>query len=218
MMHDLIHRLAEHGGEITLCGLFLLSIINLGIVGQWIWRFWRQQTDVDAFTKELNQLLRAGDLPEALNLSQESTASVAAVAFDGFLAVEAGLPAVQQALHTAIERERTRMEENLPVVKELGQIALLIGLFGSLCDLLATFAPGAPANASPVGFVSPLIGGLFVAMIAWFARSVLNSQVRRVIRDCNFVARLVLLSPLVQDGAVARDSDPQSFPIDRSAA
>jgi biopolymer transport protein ExbB/TolQ len=214
MMHDLVSQLARYGGEGALGVLFVLSIVNLGIIGQRVWFFVSRRVSTNQFVQELVPLLRIGDVRRAQSLSQQSPASVCCVATAGLFQAERGLPAVERALATTISRERIVLENNVVVMSELGRIALLVGVVGSLCDLVAlggstTQALPPEAVLKPIGYstivaaMAPTIGAFLVAIPAWLARSIFNVYVQRVMRECEFVARLVLSELVVGDPAPA---------------
>src|SRR5262249_7369772 len=157
-----------------------------------IWLFLGRFHNADKFANELLPLLRTSDWRQAESLCQQTTSSVCCVTLAGLHEANNGLTAVQHAFDIAISRERTALEDTFIVLNELGKIALLIGIVGSLFDLLmigrstsaATFSTFLPA-------LTPTIGGLLVAIPAWGTRSMLSAHVQRIVRECEFVARLV---------------------------
>ncbi|HEY2411422.1 MAG TPA: MotA/TolQ/ExbB proton channel family protein [Pirellulaceae bacterium] len=215
----MLRQLAPFGGEAALGALFLLSIISIGTIGQRIWLFLRRFHNTDNFAKELLPLLRAADWRRAESLCQQTDASVCCVALAGLLESGNGLPAVRHALDTAISRERTALEDTFLVLNELGRLALLIGFVGSLFDLLAIgIANSAAAHSDSAGqamtysaifpALAPAIGGLLVAIPAWLARSLLSVHVQRIVRECEFIARLVLSQLANAAPAAAGSSTP----------
>src|SRR5262245_32915967 len=106
MMHQLVGRLAQFGGEGALGVLFVLSIVNLGIVSHRIWFFVRHRINANAFVMQLVPLLRGRDLLRAEALSQRETASICSVALAGLSRADHGLQAVEQALEASISHER----------------------------------------------------------------------------------------------------------------
>jgi biopolymer transport protein ExbB/TolQ len=201
MLHQLLGRLAQFGGEGALGVLLLLSIASVGVIGQCVWQFTRRRFDVNAFVRQLLPLLRANDLLRAEALTQRVSCSVCTVASAGLLETEKGVAMVRHSLDSAISRERIALENMFGALDELGRLALLLGALGSLCDLLTAVSSGTP---SPVVSIStlvdstlsraltPMVGGLLVALPAWAARGMLNAHVRRIVRDCEYVASLVL--------------------------
>src|SRR5262245_19873398 len=101
MMHDLLGRLAQFGGEGALCLLFILSIVNLSIISQRIWFLARRHTSVDAFVRQLVPLLRTREFSKARALSQRANVSICSIAMAGLSQAENGLPAAQRAIETA---------------------------------------------------------------------------------------------------------------------
>jgi biopolymer transport protein ExbB/TolQ len=193
MIHNMVRQLAPYGGEAALGALFLLSIVSVGMIGQRVWLFLRRFHNADKFAKELLPLLRSSDLRRAESLCQETNASACCVALAGLLESDKGLSAVRHALDNAISRERTALEDTFIVLNELGRLAVLIGIAGSLFDLLTIGYSGSSAALSAfIPALSPTVGGLLVAIPAWLTRSLLSAHVQRIVRECEFVARLVL--------------------------
>jgi biopolymer transport protein ExbB/TolQ len=63
---------------------------------------------------------------------------------------------------------------------------------------LSTFIPA----------LTPSIGGLLVAIPAWLARSLLSAHVQRIVRECEFVARLVLSQLANAEPAATGSANP----------
>jgi biopolymer transport protein ExbB/TolQ len=203
MMHELVGRLAQFGGEAALCALFLISILSVGIISERIWHFARRQANVEEFARQLIVLLRAEDLPKGLALTERSNVSVGSITQAALTQAAHGLHAVRQTLDAAAYRERARLQEKLTILKDLARLSLLIGLAGTLFDLLALGAPNGLAppriDSSTVTQVyhlvtatlAPAVAGLLVAIPAWLATSMLNVHVQRHLFECDFIARVV---------------------------
>jgi len=74
-----------------------------------------------------------------------------------------------------------------------------------------------PIPAAMIASVSPLIGGLLVAIPGWLARSILNVHVQRILVECQFVARLGS-SQLASAEQVKATSPVQSLKLRRVSA
>jgi biopolymer transport protein ExbB/TolQ len=202
MLHELLGRLAQYGGEAALGVLFVLSIVNVGIISQRVWVFVRRYTNTNRFLSELRPLLRDGDVRRARSVCQKSTACVCSIANAGLSQAEHGITVMERALATAIARERIELEDKLVLLNEFGRIALLAGILGTLFDVAALGGAKAAASftdtasyslyTAMIGTIMPAIGGLLVAIPAWLARSVFNVHVQRVLRESEFVARLMV--------------------------
>jgi biopolymer transport protein ExbB len=228
MMHQLLGRLAQFGGEGALGVLFVLSTVNFGIISQRVWFFVWYRINAKGFVQQLVPLLQGRDLLRAEALSQRVNASICSVVLAGLWRAEDGLPAVEQALETAISHERIHLEDRLVLLNELARLALLVGLLGSLFDVLAlgnpnpTVPPPEPAaNPFPLSAmieaITPLVGGLLVAIPAWLARSMLKAHVQRVLHECEFVARL-MASQLALAEPITPTSSVQPSKVRRVAA
>jgi biopolymer transport protein ExbB/TolQ len=209
MIHNMLRQLAPYGGEAALGALFLLSIVSVGTIGQRIWLFLRRFHNTDQFVKELLPLLRAADRRRAESLCQQTNASVCCVALAGLLESDKGPSAVRLALDAAISREKTVLEDAFIVLNEMGGLALLIGVAGSLFDLLTLgYSSSATSLSAFIPALAPTIGGLLVAIPAWLARSILSAQVQRIVRECEFVARLVLSQSASAEPAATSSANP----------
>jgi biopolymer transport protein ExbB len=217
MMHQLLGRLAQFGGEAALGLLFVLSIVSLGVIGQRVWYFLRRRVNAHEFARQLAPLLRSRDLLRAEALAQGAHTSIHSVALAGLSRADRGLPAVEQGLQASLSRERVHLNDSLALLGELAHLGLFVGIAGSLFDLLAVGgappafatidAPSTSLNyAALLATVTPAIGGLLVAIPAWLARSLLHLHVQRVIRECEFVARLLC------EQLAASESSPSALP------
>jgi biopolymer transport protein ExbB/TolQ len=228
MMHQILERLAQFGGEGALGLLFVLSIVNLGIISQRVWFFARCHINADTFVKQLVALLRVRDVRRAEALSQQANASICVVTLAGLLQADEGALVVEQAMQTATSHERIHLEDKLVLLNELARLSLLVGVLGSLFDVVAlgsqiatistsegTAGPLAPS--AMLAAITPMIGGLLVAIPAWLARSMLNVHVQRALRQCDFVARLVP-SQLAVGQSASPTSSVRPLQVQRVAA
>ncbi|MFO0916480.1 MAG: MotA/TolQ/ExbB proton channel family protein [Pirellulales bacterium] len=201
MLHELMRRLAQYGGEGSMIVLAIVSIVNVAGISERAWYFFGRRMNVDRFARQLVAALRSGDTNKAQALLRNSTASITAVAAAGLAQAERGLTAARDAMVTAVARERVLMEDKVLLLSELAKISVWIGITGGLLDLIwfgsqLTLA-SAPAMTSArvtdalVRSLAPVVAGLLVALPAWMCASVLKVYVQRRLLECEFVARLV---------------------------
>ena len=201
-MHELIGRLAQFGGEGALVALFFISIVSVALITERLWYFSRRRIDVDQLARQLVALLRAGDLPKARMLAQHSKSSACSIALAGLTQADYGMQAVRHALVTATSRERLRLENRLNLLNELARISFLIGVTGTLSDLLTIGTPHVPAAMTTgatgwqphhlvVATLAPVVAGLLVAIPAYLATGMLRVHVQRLLLECDFITWLV---------------------------
>ena len=202
-MHQLFERLSQYGGEAALCVLFLISILSVAVISERIWHFARNRVSADEFSRRLIELLRAGDMPSALALSQRSEISVRSITLAALMQTAHGQCAAGHALDAAALHERVRLQNRVGTLSNLARLSLLIGLAGTLFDVLALNASNGLAeslthasNSLPIyrlvaATLAPTVAGLVVGIMTWLATGMLSSHVQRQLFECDMLARLI---------------------------
>jgi biopolymer transport protein ExbB len=201
MMHELFRRLAQFGGEGSLYVLFAMSIVTVAIIAERIWTFVRRYANADKLIRQLAAVLGV-DLAETSALVHGSQASLCRIVAAGLAAAASGPQAVRDALQTAAAREGQFLKRNLALLQELGRFSVLIGLVGTLLDLLSLTTPtgvevlaGGASNRSAtylvISTLAPAVAGLLVAIPAWLTASVLNDRIQKLSSEFDEVAQLV---------------------------
>lgn len=197
MLHQLILQVTALGSEAVLGLLLLTSVVSLAIIANRTWFFFQHRIDADAFARQLLLALDGDNWPKAQAVVRRSSASICLVIGAGLSQVDAGRSAVERAIRSATARERIRLEGPLGVLAALGVAALLLGVLGTLLDLLQ-FAQAAAVDdsASWLGVflaLAPAAAGTLVAIPAFVASAALNSRVRMVIGQIDSLAQIILL-------------------------
>lgn len=201
MMHQLMIRLAQVGGECAFWLLLAISIASSGIISNRVWFLLKYRIDVEEFARALLQHLRAGDWAKARAVAGRSAASACQVVAGGLTQIDEGNRAVRRAMRSVRLLEMIRLEGHLGVLARLGYTAVLIGLLGTLCDIIAWDASPAPeaaaivavAPAFPYAALAPTAAGLAIAVPALFASTLLKNRVRHRLRQIDWVVQLVQL-------------------------
>ncbi len=202
MLHGILLRLALMGGEGALVALFFGSVTTFAVICERLWYLWRRHIKLDTFVQPLVACLRSGDLRGARTLAQSSENCVCVTALAGLMQVDYGPEAVRHALATAMERERLRMDNQLAILTVLARISILVGIAGTLCDLLTLSVPEVagpligsavrrPLLLQLVSTLVPCLAGLCVSVPAYLAAGVLGAYVQRRLRECDFISRLI---------------------------
>jgi biopolymer transport protein ExbB len=187
------------GSEWVLWLLIGLSMVSVAVMVERA-LFLSGGGDADALGRELNGLLRKGDLKAARQALSGQRAPAAAVAAAGLESYERGPEAVGEAMASAKARLRIDLERNLGVLGTLGNNAPFIGLFGTVLGIIKAFADlsrnqagGAAAVMS--GISEALVAtavGLMVAIPAVIGFNYFQGRVRRSMARVDAMAHLVL--------------------------
>lgn len=158
--------------------------------------------DKDAFLRGLKKHIYAGDLDKAISFtaSQKKT-PLTSVIKAGLINVPKGEADVQAAMDEATLRESPRIEKRTGYLAMLGNVATLLGLFGTIVGLIHAF--GAVANANPADKATILSAsiseamnctafGLATAIPALVAYSLLQGRTQHMVDEINESAVAVL--------------------------
>ena len=202
MMHQLLGRLAQFGGEAALYALFAISILSVAIISERAWYLARHHISAEEFARRLITLLQAGDVPRALALSQRTNVNVCSITLAALMQPGHELQAAAQALDTVALHERTRLQNKVTQWSDLPRISVLIGLAGTFSDVLAHSASNRVGESLTSGSagtqvyqlvtasLGPAVAGLAVGITAWLATSMLRVHVQRQLFACDMIARL----------------------------
>ncbi len=197
-MGDLFGALAKsyHDGgigmhPILLCFVFVLALL----IDRIRMLYFSATTDKEAFLKGLKKHIYAGDLDKAISFtaSQKKTPLISVIKA-GLISVPKGEQDVQAAMDEATLRESPRIEKRTGYLAMLGNVATLLGLFGTIVGLIHAFA--AVANANPADKATILAAsiseamnctafGLATAIPALVAYSILQGRTQHMMDDIN---------------------------------
>jgi len=159
-----LRELLDIGGPVTVI-LLLMSIVTLTVILAKLWQFHRAGVGRRRGLAEAIHLWTAGDGPSALARLEAGSAPAARVAAHTMNGLIKGLPEAQ--VREDVERmaltELSRLRAYLRVIEATVQTAPLLGLFGTVLGMIASFQAleGAGAQADP----AVLAGGIWVALL-----------------------------------------------------
>lgn len=197
MLHQLVLQVAALGSEAVLGLLLVVSVISLAIIANRTWFLFQHRIDADAFARQLLLAIDGDNWQKAQAVVRRSAASICLVIGAGLSQVDEGRAAVEMAIRSATARERIRLEGPLGMLSSLGIAALLLGVLGTLIDLIQ-FAQIAADQQSGTWLdiiltLAPLGAGIFVAVPALLAASALDCRVRLVLGQIDSLSQIVLL-------------------------
>jgi biopolymer transport protein ExbB len=159
-----LRELVDVGGPVTVI-LLLMSIVTLTVILAKLWQFHRAGVGRMRGLADSIDLWTVGDAPSALARLEAGSAPAARVAAHAMSGLNTGLPETQ--VREDVERmalnELSHLRAYLRVIEATVQTAPLLGLFGTVLGMIASFQAleGAGAQADP----AVLAGGIWVALL-----------------------------------------------------
>ncbi|MBQ4107632.1 MAG: MotA/TolQ/ExbB proton channel family protein [Lentisphaeria bacterium] len=125
-------------------GPVMWPILAAGVIGLFVFlmktvQFHREEINVSELVKGLVNVLKRDGLIEAISLCDNTPGPVAKVVGSVILALERGDEDLRQAADEAYLQEMPRLERHLSVLGTIGYIAPLLGFFGTVLGMMASF-------------------------------------------------------------------------------
>jgi biopolymer transport protein ExbB len=177
--------------------LLLVGVVALGIFVERALFLHRGQIRSTEFLNGIKNLLQKGRLMEALTLCEETPGPVAAVVKAGLRHANDDEQAMRFAIQEAALVELPVLERRISALAAITQIAPLLGLLGTMLGMIQTFwlfSEGgnyATAAALAAGMWPALLttaAGIAIAIPAHLAGHFLNSRVRALVHDMEWVS------------------------------
>jgi biopolymer transport protein ExbB/TolQ len=193
--------------------LFGCSVVALTfLVERWLY-LRRSAINAGEFFKQIRQALARGGMQAAVSVCAASPTPLAAVVRGGLESQCRGPKAVQEIMDAIAMEERAKLEKNLGILGTLGNIAPLIGLFGTVLGIIHAFhAMAVNGSAGPsvisAGIAEALLttaAGLMVAVPAVVAYNFFLRRVHSIMTDIDAVAKKV--------GVLLSGSEEQQEPV-----
>jgi len=159
-----LRELIDVGGPVTVI-LLVMSIVTLTVILAKFWQFHRAGVGRRRGLADSIDLWAGGDGTEAVARLEASSGPAARVVAHAMNGLVKGLPQAQ--VREDVERmalnELSRLRSYLRVIEATVQTAPLLGLFGTVLGMIASFQAleGAGAQADP----AILAGGIWVALL-----------------------------------------------------
>lgn len=150
-------------GGFTMYILFLCSLISITILLERVF-YYRKRSLIsrDEFMSHIKEDLRQGNVKKALAFCQETFAPFSAVVFSGLQLQGQHEKKISNAMEREIIIETAQLERYISIVGTIGNMAVYIGLFGTVLGIIRAFHDIAAAGA---GGMSIVIGGVAEALV-----------------------------------------------------
>jgi biopolymer transport protein ExbB len=166
------------------------------------WLFFKHTTvDAERFFIKVKDAFRNEGLERALLVCNSSLSPLAAVIKSGLEEADKSMEASEELMDAMAIEQRTKLEKNLNVLGTLGNIAPLIGLFGTVIGIIRAFhSLSVSGSAGPsvisAGIAEALIttaSGLVVAIPAVIFYNYYLRRVNNVMSEIESVSKKVLV-------------------------
>jgi biopolymer transport protein ExbB/TolQ len=178
--------------------MFIILATFIFLIGLMVERivvlYFQANVDKEGFTRVLMKNLLNGDLKGAIKLCSISKFPLARILHAGLLKVKEGDAAVQAALDEAALKELPKIEKRIGYLAMIGNVAVLMGLLGTILGLIRSFAAVAEADAASKatelakGISEAMYNtafGLATAILAIIAYAFLQSKAQHLADDIN---------------------------------
>jgi biopolymer transport protein ExbB/TolQ len=181
-----------------------------------IYLFFRAGAPTESFLHALEKAITGGDLSRAIKYSLTQNSPLARIIHAGLIKVSKDTGEVQAAIDEAALRELPRIEKRTAYLAMLGNVAMLLGLLGTITGMIISF--GAVANADSSEKASLLARGiseamnctafgLIAAIPSLLLYAVLQGRTQKLVDDINEGSVRVLNLVLAhKDHLVAKES------------
>lgn len=185
----------------SLLSLTMVALIVINIVA-----LRRQAIAPESLTEDFGKLLDENKFQEAYELAKEDESLLGRVLATGLARMPSGFEKATQAMLDVEQEETMRLEHQLGYLALIGNLAPMIGLFGTVVGMIASFQAIASGGAAPSpqklaeGISTALFTtelGLAIALPALAAFDILKNR----------LARFVLDVAVVSDSFMGRFSD-----------
>ncbi len=152
----------EKGGPLMYFNLGCSVIVVALIVDRLIFFLGRSSVNAKAFLEQIRKLVLANNVDRAVKLCSATTAPVAQVARAGLQRMHKGEIAIAQSIEETLVDVTPLLKKRIQILWSLANIAVLIGLLGTVLGLITAF--GAVAAAKPEEKTAMLSKGISEAL------------------------------------------------------
>jgi biopolymer transport protein ExbB len=150
-------------GGATMYALLICSAISLAVILERIVEYTKKSRLLrESFMKEIKELAEKGDLEGAKKLCAERKEPIAAVVFAGLKNARYNEKIIMNTMEREIMIETVKLERYTSIVGTIGNIAVYVGLFGTVLGIIRSFH-----NISQIGSggISTIISGVAESLI-----------------------------------------------------
>jgi biopolymer transport protein ExbB len=184
------------GGPVMLVLIFC-SILSLGVIIERLFHYFKRSRISRAkFMESIRELIKKGDIDQALNICKKTHAPFAKVVATALEQRHQDEKDITEALEREVVIEANDLERRIVIVGTIGSTAVYIGLLGTVWGIIKTFNDIAKhgsggLNVVIAGISEALIctaAGLFVAIPAVMAYNFFLKRINKFVTDMELCA------------------------------
>lgn len=153
-------------GLMIIWGLILGSVVSLSLIGLFLMRYRRSTIMPGAVRGGIEDLVRQRKFREAIAYAQDQPGYLAHITAASLSEASHGFGAMERALEASAQAQATRMLRPIEVLNVLGNIAPMVGLFGTVYGMIVAFQSLVDAGGSPDPV--ELAAGISTALVTTF--------------------------------------------------
>ena len=193
-------ELMRNGGAMMWLLLFI-GAVAVAVFLERLLLYHREQINSLDFLNGVRNVLKRDNVVEAISICDATAGPVARLVKTAILNRDRGRENIREALAEAADEEIQRLEEWLPLLATVAQLAPIMGLLGTVLGFIDVFQvlkqPGVSASAGQLagGIWQALVStgaGLALAVPCHAGHNYLVSRVAAIVRDMEKASREVL--------------------------
>jgi len=215
-------------GLLIIWGLILASIVSLSLIVLFLMRYRRSTIMPDTLRSSVDGLIGQRKFREAIAYADGQPGYLARITSAALGEASHGYGAMERALEESADAEATRMLRPIEVLNVLGNIAPMVGLFGTVYGMIVAFQSLVDAGGSPdpvelaAGISTALVTtfwGLIVAIPALAGYALIRNKVDALTAEALLEAEQIVRpfkpAPRRSSSSAERAGDK---PVDKTAA
>jgi biopolymer transport protein ExbB/TolQ len=144
--------------------LLIASIVSITIICFKLVEFWiKSKITRDQFTSKIVEKIKEGELNRVVDFCDSVNSPMAQVAKSGIVIFKNNMGGFVESMKREILIQTVRLERFTTILGTLGNVAVYIGLFGTVMGIVRAFHDISKMNS---GGISVVIGGVSEALIA----------------------------------------------------
>lgn len=187
-----IKAFLQHGGWVMWVNILCLTVILAIIIERFIYLLFKGQINAKGLLDQLRKLIQANNVDRAIRLCGSTNAPLLRLAKSGLVQVHRGEEAIATSVEEALVETTPEVKKRISALWSLANIAVLVGLFGTVLGLIRAF--GAVAGADPAKRQEMLAGGisealhntalgLGIAVVAIIFHLILSGMAKKLVGD-----------------------------------
>lgn len=187
-MEEVWHALME-GAPFSFINIGVLALALAIIAERFVFILTKYRVNTTEFMGQIRKLVQAGNIDRAIKLCEAAPLPLLQVCKAGLTQVNRGEEAIIAAMDERMAEELPRLENRIPALWTLANIATLIGLLGTIRGLIRAFKavgviddPGEKSKILSAGIAEAMWNtflGLLIAVICMTAHLILHGMAKK---------------------------------------